>query len=385
MKFLHVADLHLGRSLLDFDLKEDQGYILDRIFQMAVEQKADAIFITGDVYDKSVPSEWAVRLLNEFISRLSHAQIAVFMISGNHDSDERLNFGSELFCEKRIYIGAKYEETLRVQRVADAYGAVNVYLLPFVKASQVRHFLPDAKIETYEDAVRAILTESKVDPAERNVILAHQFVTGGSKGPALGGSEGASVQNVGLVEEISYTCFDAFDYAALGHIHAPQKTGREGVRYAGSPLKYSLSEIHNEKSVPVVTLEEKGKVHIELLPLKPLRDVRHVKGTKEQLLAPEHITDPEDYMYVTLTDEHILPDIMNVFQQFYPHTVRIDYDNAHTRAMEQVDLSAIAENRSFQELIREFYEQIYGCEISEEEMEVMEQAAKEAGIFDETH
>ena len=201
----------------------------------------------------------------------------------------------------------------------------------------------------------------------------------------LAGSEGASVQHVGLVEEISYTCFDAFDYVALGHIHSPQKIGREGVRYAGSPLKYSLSEINNEKSIPVVTLEEKGAVHIELLPLKPLRDVRHLKGTKEQLLALEHIKDPEDYMYVTLTDEHILPDIMNVFQQFYPNTVRIDYDNAHTRAMEQIDLSAIAENRSFQDLIRDFYEQIYGGEISEEEMEVMEQAAKEAGIIHETH
>lgn len=383
MKFLHLGDLHLGKSLGDFDLIRDQKFILDQILEIVKNQSIDGVLIAGDVYDRAVPSEAATKLLDYFLSSLAEAGIMTFVISGNHDSDERLNYGSDLFEKNRIYISAKYEGTLYKKTVTDDYGEIDVYLLPFVKASQVKHFLPDAKIENYDDAVRAVLEQAQVDATRRNVIVAHQFVTGSSEDPVISGSEGVGVQSVGLVEKIGYDCFKDFDYVALGHIHSPQKIGREEVRYSGSPLKYSLSEVANDKSVPVITMEEKGKTSIELIPLKPVRDMRHIKGELKQLLKKENVTDTEDFIYATLTDEDIVNDAMGIFQQIYPNTVKIDYDNSHTKELERVDISKIAENRSFEELITDFYSKIYGCEISEEEMDIMRMVAREAGVMDE--
>ena len=384
MKLLHIGDLHLGKSLGDFDLIRDQKYILDQILGIIKEKAVDGVLIAGDVYDKAVPSEAAMNLLDYFLSSLSRSGVSTFMISGNHDSDDRLNYGSDLFAANQIYIASKYDGTLYRRTVTDAYGEADIYLLPFVKASQVKHFFPDAEIATYDDAVRLILAHAGIDPDRRNIIVAHQFVTGRSEDPALGGSESVGTQSVGLVEKIGYDCFDAFDYAALGHIHSPQKVGREEVRYAGSPLKYSLSEVNNTKSVPIITLGEKGDVSLELIPLRPMRDLRHIKGPMKMLLDKTNITDPDDFIYVTLTDEDTVNDAMGIFQQVYPNTVKIDYDNSHTRAIEQVDISSIAENKSFSELIGDFYRLMYQCEMSEEEMKYMKVAAQEAGMIDET-
>ena len=384
MKLLHIGDLHLGKSLGDFDLIGDQKYILDQILGIIKEMAVDGVLIAGDVYDKAVPSEAAMNLLDYFLSSLSRSGVSTFMISGNHDSDDRLNYGSDLFAANQIYIASKYDGTLYRRTVTDAHGEADIYLLPFVKASQVKHFFPDAEIATYDDAVRVILAHAVVDPNRRNIIVAHQFVTGRSEDPSLGGSESVGTQSVGLVEKIGYDCFDAFDYAALGHIHSPQKVGREEVRYAGSPLKYSLSEVNNTKSVPIITLGEKGNVSLELIPLRPMRDLRHIKGPMKMLLDKTNITDPDDFIYVTLTDEDTVNDAMGIFQQVYPNTVKIDYDNSHTRAIEQVDISSIAENKSFSELIGDFYKLMYHCEMSEEEMKYMKMAAQEAGIIDET-
>lgn len=384
MKFLHLGDLHLGRSLGDFDLIEDQKYILDQILEIIEKENVDGVLIAGDVYDKSIPSEAATNLLDYFLCKLSESGVQTFMISGNHDSDDRLNYGSNLFEANQIYISALYHGTLDKRTVTDEYGEVNVYLLPFVKASQVRHFYPEETIDSYDDAVRVILKHADMDVTQRNVIVAHQFVTGQSEDPALGGSEGAGTQSVGLVEKIGHDCFDGFDYVALGHIHSPQRVGRDQVRYSGSPLKYSLSEVHNAKSVPVITMGKKGEVTLELIPLKPMRDLRHIKGNLKALLEPKNITDVEDFIYVTLTDEEIINDAMGIFQQTYPNTVKIDYDNSRTRAMEHVDISNIAENKSFSELIGDFYRLIYNCEMSGEEMDYMRAAAQEAGVIDET-
>lgn len=379
MKLLHTGDLHLGRTLGDFRLIEDQRYILKQIIDMAERETVDAVLVAGDVYDRAVPSEEAVALLDDFLCGLAARKIRVLLISGNHDSDERLHFGSALFRNSGIHIAAKYEGVLHKQVLEDAFGKLNVYLLPFVKASQVRHFFPEAEIETYEDAVRVILDRAQPDGGERNVLVAHQFVAGGTD-PTLAGSEGAATQTVGLVEKISPDCFGAFDYVALGHIHSPQRVGREEVRYSGSPLKYSLDEAGSEKSVSLVTIGEKGAVDIRLLPLKPCRDLRHIRGKRDQLLNPAHIEAPEDYIYVTLTDEDIIDDAMGIFQQYYPNTVRIDYDNAHTRALGQVTVAQAAGEKSFSELISDFYTQVYGCEISGEELQIMQEAAGEAGV-----
>lgn len=383
MKLMHISDLHLGKSLGDFDLTEDQAYILNQLLAIADEESVDGVLIAGDVYDKAVPSEAATRLLDYFLSSLAERKIDVFMISGNHDSDERLQFGSRLFESNHVFISAKFEGTLYRQTMKKDGVEADIYLLPFVKASQVKHFYPEAGIESYEDALRLILKEAPIDRSRLNILVAHQFVTGESEDPRLSGSEGLATQSVGLVEKISYNCFDSFDYVALGHIHSPQQLGREEVRYAGSPLKYSLSEIRNEKSVPLITLNGKGKAEIKLYPLRPLRDMRHLRGTLKELLDPSRAEAAEEFIYATLTDEEMTEDVMGIMQQRYPNTVKVDYDNSHTREIEQTDISAIAEQRSFTELIGDFYKAVYGWDISEEEMAVMRSVAREAGLLHE--
>ena len=383
MKLLHLGDLHLGKTLGEYDLIEDQRYILEQILKIIGDNSADAVLMSGDIYDRSIPSEAATRLLDWFLSSLSEAGVKTFLISGNHDSDDRLNFGSSLFETNQIYISSIYDGTLYERVLTDEYGEIHIYLLPFVKASQVRHYFPKEKIESYDDAVRVIIEHADIDPSKRNILAAHQFVAGKGKDPKLVGSEGVSVQSVGLVEKIGYDHFEAFDYVALGHIHSPQSVGRKNIRYSGSILKYSLSESSDRKSAPLITLGEKGETDIDLIPLEPLRDLRHITGPAQKLLAGENIESPEDYIYVTLTDEDILYDAMQIFRQVYPNTVKIDYDNSHTKEIEQVDLTKIGNHRSFSELIGDFYRQMYDREITEEEMTIMRQAAKEAGVIDE--
>ena len=383
MKFLHLGDLHLGKTLGDFDLIEDQRYILNQILGIAEKESIDGVLIAGDVYDKSVPSEAATKLLDYFLMKLAQKEIKVFMVSGNHDSDDRLNYGSTLFASNQIFISAVFDGTLHRQSFAEEDTKINIYMLPFVKASQVRHYFPDEKIESYDDAVQTIIRNTDINKGNKNILVAHQFVSGKGEDPALAGSESVGTQSVGLVEKIGYDCFDDFDYVALGHIHSPQKVGREEIRYAGSPLKYSLSEANNEKSVSLITVSAEERVKIELVPLKPMRNVRHIKGTLKELLDKKNVKASEDFIYATLTDEDIINDAMGIFQQVYPNTVRIDYDNSHTREIEQVDISKIAENKSFPELIGDFYRLMYGCEITEEEMDVMRTAAREAGVINE--
>lgn len=384
MKFIHLGDLHIGKSIGEFDLIEDQKYILDQILDIAEKNGIDAVLIAGDVYDKTIPSEAAVRLFDYFICRLAEKRIKTFIITGNHDSDERLNFGSSLFEARDIFISAKYEGKLFKKEVEDSDGKVNIYLMPFIKASQVRHFYSDEEIENYDDAVRVVLDKSMINPEERNILVAHQFVAGKSADPQLGGSESVSTQTVGLVEKIGADCFTDFDYVALGHIHSPQSVGREEIRYAGSPLKYSLSEASNNKFATIVNLGKKGDVDIKLEPLYPMRDLRHLKGRMKQLLKEENIIAPEDFIYVTLTDEETVGNAMGIFQQYYPNTIRIEYDNSHTRELQQTDITQITENKTFGEMISDFYQMVYGCEISEEELAFMNKIAGEAGIVNET-
>lgn len=384
MKLIHLGDLHIGKPVNDYSMIADQKYILDQILTMAQERAVDGVLIAGDVYDKSVPSEEAVRIFDYFLCQLAEQGIPAFIISGNHDSDERLHFGSTLFESNGIYISSKYEGTLAKQTLTDEYGKVNIYLLPFVKASQVRHFWQEEKIESYDQAVRIVVENTDINRKERNILVAHQFVAGKGAEPEFGGSENAAVQNVGTVEMVGTDCFADFDYVALGHIHSPQRVGRNTIRYSGSPLKYSLSEIDNPKSVPMITLGQKGNVDVELIPLQPLHDMRHLRGRMEQILDRKNISSPEDYIYVTLTDEYVIPDAMATIRQYYPNTMKIDYDNSHTRAVGKIDVSQVTQEKSFPEIISDFYQMMYDCEISEEEMKLMLEVAGEAGVVDET-
>lgn len=384
MKFIHLGDLHIGKYLGDFDLIEDQIYILNQILHIAEEHDVDAVLMSGDIYDKAIPREAAVRVFNEFICKLVQEGIKTFVISGNHDSDERLNFGSSLFEANQVYISAKYEGVLKKITTEDEYGKINIYMMPFIKASQVRHFYPEEEITNYDQAVRIAIEKSQVNPDERNVLMAHQFVVGKGSEPEFGGSENFQVQNVGTIEKIGADCFEAFDYVALGHIHSAQKIDRETIRYSGSVLKYSLSEANKSKSVPVVSVGEKGQVDVELVKLRPLRDLRHIRGKMAQLLDKKNIQAQDDFIYATLTDEEVMNDAMGIFQQIYPNTVRIDYDNSHTKEIQQFDFSKVVEKKSFSDLIREFYTMMYQCEISDEELKLMKEVAREAGVSDET-
>lgn len=383
LTFLHTADLHLGRSLCDMELIDDQRYILRQIVNIVKEKGIDGVIIGGDVYDRAVPGEAAVKLLSDFLAELAKLKVKVFMISGNHDSEERLDYGSSLFESNRIFISAKYNGTLEKHTMKDGDGELNVYLLPFIKASQVKRFYPEENINSYDDAVRVVLSKAGIDKSKRNILVAHQFVTGRRTRPVMSGSEGIAARSVGTVEMVGADAFEAFDYVALGHIHSAQSVDRYEIRYAGSPLKYSLSEVNSSKSVTLLTTGRKGAITIETIPLKPLRDLRHIKGEIAVLLRKENITDPNDYIYVTLTDEEIRPDAIGIFRQSYPYTVRLDYDNSHTREPENSIIDTGAGDKTFEELVKEFYAAMYGNEITDDEMKVMEEVAREAGVINE--
>ncbi len=382
MKIMHLGDLHIGKSLGDFDLYEDQKYILEQVLNLIKEKSVDALLIAGDVYDKAIPGEKSVQLLDYFLKRLVETGIKTYMISGNHDSDERLNFGSSLFESNNIYINSKFNGILKKYSLYDEFGELNIYLLPFVKASQVQHFFPEEKIDSYDMAVRTILKHSDFDACKRNILVAHQFVAG-KDDPEIAGSEGLSVHNVGMVEKIGYGSLTEFDYVALGHIHSPQSVGLKHIRYCGSPLKYSLSEVNNNKSVPIITFKDKGEVLVEFAPLLPMRDIRHLRGNIKNLLDKKNISMENDFIYATLTNEDIVNDAIGIFREYYPNTVKIDYDNSHTKEIENVDITRITQNKTFDELIRDFYMQMYSCDMDEEELEIMKWAAKEAGVGNE--
>ena len=382
MKIMHLGDLHIGKSLGDFDLYEDQKYILEQILNLIKEKSVDVLLIAGDVYDKAIPGEKSVQLLDYFLKRLVETGIKTYMISGNHDSDERLNFGSSLFESNNIYINSKFNGILKKYSLYDEFGELNIYLLPFVKASQVQHFFPEEKIDSYDMAVRTIIKHSDFDIGKRNILVAHQFVAG-KDDPEIAGSEGLSVHNVGMVEKIGYGSLAEFDYVALGHIHSPQSVGLKHIRYCGSPIKYSLSEVNNNKSVPIITFKDKGEVLVEFAPLLPMRDIRHLRGNIKNLLDKKNISMENDFIYATLTNEYIVNDAIGIFREYYPNTVKIDYDNSHTKEIENVDITRITQNKTFDELIRDFYMQMYSCDMDEEELEIMKWAAKEAGVGNE--
>ena len=299
MKFLHLSDLHLGRRVHEFSMLEDQQYILTEILQIIDQERPDGVLIAGDVYDKSVPSAEAVALLDDFLVRLSKRDLQVFVISGNHDSPERMAFGGRLMERSGVHIAPVYGGTAAPLTLTDEFGPVNIYLLPFVKPVHVRRFFPDREIATYTDALSAAIGAMAVNPAQRNVLVTHQFVTGAARCD----SEDISV---GGSDSVDVSVFDAFDYVALGHLHGPQQAGRETVRYCGSPLKYSFSEAGQRKSVTVVELWEKGRVALRTLPLVPQRDLVELRGTYEDLTFRgfyEGTSYPNDYVHITLTDE----------------------------------------------------------------------------------
>lgn len=348
---MHLSDLHLGKRVYEFSMYEDQKYILKQILEIAGEQKANAVLISGDVYDKPIPPAEAVQLFDDFLTALSDRKVPVYVISGNHDSAERLSFGARLMTQSSVFMSAAFHGTVQKYSLQDEYGTVNFYLLPFLKPTIVRQAYPEAEIGSYQEAVQYVLAQTPVEKSQRNVLLAHQFVTGAKT------SESEEIL-VGGLDNMDASLFDDFDYVALGHIHTPQKIGRETVRYCGTPLKYSFSEAKRDKSVTMVELQEKGSVRLQEIPLHPLHDLREIKGSYEELTARKNYagTKTDDYLHITLTDEEDIPDVMDRLHTIYPGIMKLDYDNLRTRTMNQIDAVQQVQDKTPVQLFAEFYE-----------------------------
>ena len=370
MRFLHIADLHLGKSVLETPMLEDQRFILSKIVDCALENKVDAVLIAGDIYDRSVPIAEAVCALDDFLNALCDNGIALIAIAGNHDSPERLEFGSRLMSGRGVHISGVYSGTLRQVTLKDEYGPVNIYLLPFIKPAMVRAVLGQ-EVSSTAQAVEAALQGYPVPEHknDRNVLVAHQFVSHGDLAPETCDSE---IHSVGGSDRVDASCFDGFDYVALGHLHRAQQISSETVRYAGSPLKYSLSEVKHSKSFTLVTLGEKGQVKIDLIPIKPLRDLRRISGSLENLIAAG-LNDPEgrqDYIHAVLTDMDALDPAARL-RMVYPNLLHVEIEQQRTELDEDVEFDPTAQISEL-ELFEDFYRHIHGTGLEDDQRGIIE-------------
>jgi exonuclease SbcD len=364
MKFVHLSDLHLGKRVNGYSMIEDQKYILLKILNVIDEQKAEAVVIAGDVYDKPIPPTEAVQLFDDFLFRLVERNLQILVISGNHDSPERIAFGSRFMDKSGVHMSQVYNGKNDLVELKDKYGKVNFYMLPFVKPSNVRRFFEDEEINTYTDAVRVAVSHMNVNKKARNVIITHQFVTGAQR------SESETIA-VGGTDNVDSYVFDDFDYVALGHIHGPQNVGKNTVRYCGTLLKYSFSEISHKKSVTVVEMKEKGNVKVSTVELTPKLDMREIKGTYEELTFKKNYenTNTEDYLHIILTDEEDVADAVAKLRCVYPNLMKLDYDNTRTRNSFALTQAEETEKKSDTELLSEFFEKQNGKPLSDEQLE----------------
>ena len=350
LRFAHLSDLHLGKRVCEFSMLEDQRYILEQVLALLDAHPVDGVLLAGDLYDKPVPPAEAVRLLDWFLTQLAARGLPVFAISGNHDSADRVAFGSALLETSRVYVSPVFSGAPQPICLADEHGPVDVYLLPFLKPASVRHVWPDEPIESYNDALACVLRHCTPDPGHRSLLVAHQFVAGAaaceSEEPSVGG-----------LDCVDAALFDAFDYVALGHLHSPQKVGRDTLRYCGTPLKYSFSEAHQHKSATFVELGPKGEVTLSTAPLTPKHDLRELRGSYMELTDRRSYagTATDDYLHITLTDEQDVPDALARLRVIYPNLMRLDYDNLRTRTQADLDAPAQTEQKTPLEHFAAFY------------------------------
>lgn len=382
MKLIHISDLHLGLILNGFDLKDDQQYILGQIEQIIAGQDADGVIIAGDIYDKPNPPADAVSMFSRFLANISNMGKNIYMISGNHDSAERINYGKEVFCNSGVYISDLYNGEVEPVKVEDEFGPVNIYLLPFIKPALVRHAFPDKRIDNYTAALRTAVEAMDVDTSVRNILVTHQFVSGA----AVCDSDCQMSLIVGTTEDVDAAVFAPFDYTALGHLHRPQNVGTDRIRYCGTPLKYSFSEADHQKSVTVVNLGPKGDVHIETVPLNPLHDLVRISGDFETVFRPANYPDisPDDYIEVILHEENDIPDAITRLRTVYPNIMKLTYNNSRTANAGFAIIGDADESKSPAELFDEFYQLMNGTDISETQHSVMSDIINEIWSDDET-
>ena len=370
MKLIHLSDLHLGKRVNEFSMLEDQKDILNKILVIIEEEQPDGVLIAGDVYDKSVPSAEAVELFDDFLVRLAQKKTQVFIISGNHDSAERLAFAGRLIDASGIHLAPVYRGEITPLTLQDAYGEVCIYMLPFVKPAHVRRYFPEEEITSYDDAIRVAISNMQIDQTKRNILITHQFVTGA----IVSDSEELSV---GGTDQVSAENFKEFDYVALGHLHRPQNIEAKGVvRYSGTPLKYSFSEAADQKSVTIVEMKEKGETCLFFRFLTPLHDMVEIKGTYNELTFKgyyeAHPSLRESYLHITLTDEEDVLDAAAKLRIIYPYLMKLDYDNRRTRTQQIIEPLAEADTKTPLELFDTFYEMQNGQKMSEAQTAYMQ-------------
>lgn len=366
MKIMHLSDLHIGKKVNEYSMLQDQIYILKEILQIIDNEKVETVIIAGDVYDRSLPPNEALELFDEFLYQLSGRNVNVFVISGNHDSPERISYGGRMMTENKIFLSPVYDGNVKPITLNDDYGEVNFYLLPFVRPADIRRYFPDENIENYTDAVKVAIDNMNVDFNERNILVTHQFVTGAEL------SESEDII-VGGTDNVSGEVFDGFDYVALGHIHREQTVGKDNIRYCGTPLKYSFSEAKHIKSVTILDFNDKGNIEYSKIPLTPFRDMREIRGTYYELTLKSSYesTNTEDYLHITLTDEEDIPDAIGKLRSIYPNIMKLDYDNLRTRGSGTVDAIENIESKSPFELFAELFKQQNNQDLSEEQEEIM--------------
>ena len=346
MKFLHLSDLHLGKQMNDVSLLEDQeAMLMYQIVPIAQKEHVDAVLIAGDIYQRSTPQAEAVALFDRFVSKLAAMGKKVFVISGNHDSAQRISYFSALVKPSGVYMTEAFEGQMQSVTLSDAYGELVIWMLPFLRPQQVKRFLPEEKIVTYQDAMQAVLRQTPIDKKKRNILMCHQFITGAA-------TSDSEDRSIGGLEQIDAALFDAFDYVALGHIHRPQKIRRQTLRYAGSPLKYSFSEADFDKSVPVIDMQEKGYIDVHTVALKPLHDVRRVEGMLDELMNMPY---SEDYVWATVRDENVPPDARVMLTGVFPNMLKFSIVNSKTKTDVDVMATQSMENKSIVELFADFY------------------------------
>lgn len=376
MKIMHLSDLHLGKLVLEQSMIEDQKYIMDEIIKIVSYKEVHIVLIAGDVYDKGIPSIEAVNLFSSFLSRLYQLKVKVLVISGNHDSKDRLSFGNELFVDNDVYIEGVFSGVLRKEIFDDDYGKLNIYMLPFVKPIDVKKYYPDVAIDSYDDAVRCIIDNTNINDKERNIIMVHQFVT--ASGVEIERSESENI-SLGGIDNIDVSIFDKFDYVALGHVHGAQKLIRDTVRYAGSTLKYSFSEVNQKKSICIIDIKDKGNIDIELIPLIPIRDMRIIKGPLEKLVDKEvySVGNVDDYLSVVLTDEDYIVDAIGKLRGVYPNVLKLEYQNRRTILSSDENCKNEIKGKSPIELFEDFYLKQNNIELDSEREKIIKSVIKE--------
>ena len=368
MKLIHISDLHLGKNLNGFSLLKDQEDILKKIMEIIRKESPDGVIVAGDVFDKSVPPVEAVELFDDFLVQLVMYKLQVFVISGNHDSPERIAYGGRIMETSGIHLSPVYNGNVMPVTLRDDYGEIKIYLLPFIKPTHVRRYFEEETIESYTDAIRVAIDHMNVDKTKRNILVTHQFVTDAVR------SESEDI-SVGGSDNVDAAVFEGFDYVALGHLHRAQNAGSNQIRYCGTPLKYSFSESADEKSVTVIEFAEKGNLRVRTIELCPLRDMVKIRGSYEEVTARDFYagtTYQEDYVQITLTDEEDIPDVIGKLRSIYKNLMKIEYNNKRTRQNAEIACVSDVEKKSPFQIFSEFYEKQNNTEMTSEQAKFMQ-------------